>query len=83
METGIITGTIKRIKVNPETDKGAVLFTDGRMFYIESLGMVKSLRGLFRYGNPIGEVIQYELSDKKIDGDGVIKRVFARNVIIG
>ena len=65
-------GTIKRIKVNPKTDKGAILFEDGKTYYINSLNEVKQLMNLFRRGDPIGGKIGYKLSEDKINNEGVI-----------
>jgi len=66
------TGTIKEIKVNPKTEKGAILFEDGKAYYINTLKEVKNLMYLFNDGNPIGKRIGYELSEDKIDNEGII-----------
>jgi len=76
-------GTIKRIKVNPTTGKAAILFEDGKAYYINSLSYVRSLMNSFKYGDLIGKTIGYELSGEKIDDEGVIKRFFVKGAIIG
>jgi|GEM_PF-5462525 len=72
-------GTIKRIKVNPKTDRGAIQFEDGSAYYINSLEQVRGLANLFRHGNPIGEAIKYKLSEERIDGEGIIEKFFTVN----
>jgi len=72
-------GTIKRLKVDLKNNRGAVLFEDGNVYYINSLEQVRGLANLFRHGDPIGGIIGYELSEDKIGEEGIIGEFFTVN----